>query len=142
MLIPLSKGTGFRVPVTRHGTANVLQLIDGGCAWEAAVRPLEWPAVEAAWAAAAAAARLRHGRDGRFLARLVSDLADAHLVHLEPAVNGHGVRLWPITAAQAAAVSPSTMAEQPPSRAAAAMQQLAGLLQGLALKVAERAVGL
>ena len=64
-------------------------------------------------------------RDGRALARLVDDLADAALVHLDDAPGG--ARLWPVTAAQVvAARNPSWF-----SRAGEGMQPLVAALSAV-----------
>lgn len=91
------------------GSANVHALVDCKCDWERAITPLEWPVVEAAWAATAATHGLPHGRDGTYLTRLVSDLTYAHRFHLQHDVTAARLRLWPMTAAQVAAagVAPS-----------------------------------
>jgi hypothetical protein len=77
-------------------------LTDAECPWEKAVRPLEWVDVQAAWARAASGAGDSGVRDNRILVRLVDDLADAQLVHIEEK-GGSGMRLWPTTAAQVVA---------------------------------------
>jgi len=91
--------------------------------------------VEEAWAAPADKRGLAFSRDGRFLARLVGDLADAHLVHLESAPGGGVVRLWPTSVAHAVADNGA-----PPSALlaleAARLQPLAALCREVAIKAA------
>jgi hypothetical protein len=113
----------------RDGTAHIEALMDAECNWEAAVTPLAWSDVEEAWAAAAGRRDLDFARDGPFLARLVGDLADAHLIHLELAPGGGIARLWPATAAHAVAAA-GPQATPILALAAARLQPLAALLQG------------
>jgi hypothetical protein len=89
----------------RDGTVHIEALMDPKHDWEALVTPLEWPAVEAAWSGVRGGASGRgSSSDSTQLARLVADLADAHVVHLEHSMaGGGGVRLWPVTAAQVVA---------------------------------------
>lgn len=90
------------------GELNVTALSDAACEWEVAVTPLAWAGVEAAWARCGVSGVVR-ARDGCALARLVEDLADAALVHLDDAPGG--AQLWPTSAAQVvAALSPSWFA--------------------------------
>ena len=120
------------------GSANVDVLMDEACEWEGAVTPLAWRDVQEAWAAVAARRGLAHAHDGRVLARLVGDLADAHLVHLEPAPGG-AVRLWPTSAAQVVAVD-----GPPPAPylqlAAERLQPLAALVKEVAVRAAVEVV--
>jgi hypothetical protein len=83
------------------GAFKLHALSDARCDWEGAVTPLEWPAVESAWAQCTQALKEPRARDGGLLMRLVDHLADAQLVHIEHVPGG--VRLWPTTAAQVVA---------------------------------------
>jgi hypothetical protein len=102
-LVAANGGLRTLVRAAEDGTADIHSVVDGSCDWEAAVTPLDWPAVEATWATTAAAHGLPHGRDVGYLARLVSDIADAHRFHLQHDATGARMRLWPVTAAQVAA---------------------------------------
>lgn len=98
----------LRALTLKNGTLDVSALTDAACKWEEAVQPLPWPAVLAAWATCLAA----HGvgaRDDGLLVRLIDDLSDAHLIHIED-VQGN-MRLWPITAAQVVAARAHPEAE-------------------------------
>lgn len=98
------------------------------CDWERAVAPLDWSSVEGLWAAAAEKHSLPLALDGGFLERLVSDLSDAHLIHIERTPDG--TYIWPTTAAQIAvsAALPGMWYQ----RAAEKAQPLMTLLQGAA----------
>ena len=135
LLVRLRGANAALCALTRapDGSVNVEALMDATCDWEGAVKALEWREVEAAWAACAERRGLAFARDGPFLARIVGDLADAHLVHLELAPGGSVVRLWPPAAALVAA---GAAAPQPPAFA----ERVAELLLPLAALVKEATV--
>ncbi len=97
-LVNANKGL---IEMTRaDGEVQFDKIMSEECKWEDSVKPLDWRDVEAAWAThAAPVGSFPRALDGGFLARLVNDLADANMVHLEYTTT-RGVRLWPTTAAQ------------------------------------------
>ena len=86
------------------GTANVVALMDPGCAWEGCIAPLAWGEVKEVWRQCAAELGLAvpAGRDELVLQRMVEELVDAHLLR-QGVGSGGAPELWPVTAAQAAA---------------------------------------
>ena len=84
------------------GQASIISIMDPSTPWEAALAPLPWDEVVAAWA------RGRGGEgpgggDATELAVLLDDLADRHVLHRRH--TPEGVEVWPVTAAQLVACS-------------------------------------
>jgi hypothetical protein len=124
---------GRLLDMTRaNGAVQLSALTDPQCEWELAVTPLAWRDVAKAWAEHATAEGLHHARDSAYLLRLVSSLADAHMVHLEDAPGG--TRVWPMTASQVVTAG-SPLSYDSAAALRALLQPLLKLAQDVTTKV-------